>query len=98
MLKKVGVTLVFLLVFVLMLVFARLNPGTVRLDLAFDSFEPSIPVAIIVTFIGGWLFGLVCTLLFAARVVNERRRLRRELRSRESEISSLRSLPLSDAD
>jgi hypothetical protein len=36
--------------------------------------------------------------MFVARLVNERRRLRRELRSRDSEISSLRSLPLSDAD
>ena len=98
MLRKVGVTLLFLLVFALMLIFARLNAGTIELDLAFDSFETSIPVAIIATFVAGWLFGLLCTLLFAARLVNERRRLRRELRSRESEISSLRSLPISDAD
>jgi uncharacterized integral membrane protein len=98
MLKKVGVTLVFLLVFAIMLVFARLNPGSLQLDLAFDTYEASIPVVVIVTFVAGWLFGLLCTLMFVSRLVNERRRLRRELRSRESEITSLRSLPLSDAD
>jgi uncharacterized integral membrane protein len=98
MLKKVGVTLVFLLVFASMLVFARLNPESLQLDLAFATYEVSIPVVVIVTFVTGWLFGLLCTVMFVARLENERRRLRRELRSRDSEISSLRSLPLSDAD
>lgn len=98
MLKKVGVILVFLLVFAMMLVFARLNPGLLQLDVAFATYEASIPVVVIVTFVTGWLFGLLCTVMFVTRLVNDRRRLRRELRSRESEVSSLRSLPLSDAD
>lgn len=98
MLRKVGVTVVFVLVFAIVLVFARLNPGSLRLDLAFDSVEASIPVVVVITFVAGWLFGLFCTLTFVARLVNDRRRLRRELKSRESEISSLRNLPLSDAD
>jgi hypothetical protein len=36
--------------------------------------------------------------LYALRLVNERRILRRALRVSESEVSSLRNLPLSDAD
>jgi hypothetical protein len=36
--------------------------------------------------------------LYALKLVNERRALRRALRISESEVSSLRNLPLSDAD
>jgi len=36
--------------------------------------------------------------LYALRLVHERRALRRALRISESEVSSLRNLPLSDAD
>jgi hypothetical protein len=35
---------------------------------------------------------------FALKLINERRVLRRSLRLTENEVSSLRSLPLSDAD
>jgi uncharacterized integral membrane protein len=98
MLRKIAVTLVFLLVFAVMLVFARLNPGSLEIDLAFARLPTSIPLLVIVTFIAGWLCGLLCTVMLVARLLGERRRLRRELRNTESEISSLRSLPLSDAD
>jgi hypothetical protein len=36
--------------------------------------------------------------MFIFRLINERRRLRRALRNSESEVSSLRNLPLADAD
>jgi hypothetical protein len=36
--------------------------------------------------------------LYALRIASERRNLRRALRISESEVSSLRNLPLSDAD
>jgi uncharacterized integral membrane protein len=98
MLKKIGVTLVFLLVFAIMLAFAKLNPGPVDINLAFTNVEASVPVAVIVAFVTGWIFGLLCTVVFVARLVNERRQLRKALRSTESEVSSLRSLPLTDAD
>jgi len=51
-----------------------------------------------VTFVICWVFGLLCTTVFILRLVNERRQLRRSLRHSESEVSSLRSLPLADAD
>lgn len=98
MLRKIGVTVVFLLVFLTMLLFAKLNPGSITVELAFDSFEASIPLVVIVAFVAGWLFGLLCMVMFVGRLFNERRRLRRELRNTESEVSSLRNLPLDDAD
>lgn len=98
MLKKIGIGLLIAIIFVLTLWFTSNNPGNVRIDLAFGVVDTSIPVAFSVTFILGWAFGLLCTSVFIFRLVNERRRLRRALRNTESEISSLRSLPLADAD
>jgi uncharacterized membrane protein YciS (DUF1049 family) len=98
MLKRIGIVTLVVLVFLLMLWFTNSNPGVVTLDLAFAIVQPSIPMAFSVTFVLGWAFGLLCTGLFILRLVNERRRLRRALRSSETEVSSLRNLPLTDAD
>jgi uncharacterized integral membrane protein len=98
MLRKIGVFLLIAIIFVAMILFTRINPGQVRVDLAFTVVEPSIPMAFSLTFIAGWLFGLLCTVVFILRLLNERRRLRSALRSTESEVSSLRNLPIDDAD
>ncbi len=98
MLKRIGIGFLILLIFLLMLWFTNSNPGVVTLDLAFGTVQPSIPLAFSVTFVIGWAFGLLCTSLFVFRLVNERRRLRRALRNSESEVSSLRNLPLANAD
>jgi uncharacterized membrane protein YciS (DUF1049 family) len=50
------------------------------------------------TFVLGMVFGMLCMTAFVFRLINERRTLRRSLRISESEVSSLRNLPLSDAD
>jgi uncharacterized integral membrane protein len=98
MLKRIGAVLLVLLILGLMLVFTRLNPGTVDIDLAVAKVESSIPLAFTIAFAAGWVFGLVCMAFVIMRLVNERRRLRRALRNTEVEVSSLRNLPLSDAD
>jgi uncharacterized membrane protein YciS (DUF1049 family) len=98
MLKRIGVGVLIIVIFVMMLWFTSNNPGNVEIDLAFGVVQPSIPLAFSVTFVIGWAFGLLCTAIFMFRIINERRRLRRALRNTESEISSLRNLPLADAD
>ncbi len=98
MLKKIGVILLVLVILAVMLVFTRLNPGLIEIDLAFGTIEASIPLAFTIAFAAGWVFGLLCTLAFVARLMNERRRLRKELRSSETELTSLRHRPLADAD
>ena len=98
MLKKIGIGILVILVFAIMLVFTSSNPGFVDLDLFFKTVRPSIPLAFSVTFVLGWAFGLLCTVVFILRLANERRRLRRQLRHAESEITSLRNLPIADAD
>ena len=98
MLKKIGIGILVVVIFGFMLVFTSSNPGLVELDLFFQTVQPSIPLAFSLTFVFGWIFGLLCTVVFILRLVNERRQLRRALRQSESEVSSLRSLPIADAD
>ncbi len=98
MLKRTGIGILILLIFLLMLWFTSSNPGNVPLDLAFGTVQPSISLAFSVIFVIGWAFGLLCMSMFTFRVVNERRRLRRALRNSQSEVSSLRNLPLANAD
>jgi len=98
MLKKAGLIILLLIIFGVMIVFTYLNTGAVDLNLAFVSIKPSISIAFTVTLALGWLFGVASMGIFALRMANERRMLRRALRISESEVSSLRSLPLSDAN
>ena len=96
--KRAGLIILIIILFVVMFTFTALNTGQVDLDLGF--FERSYPIsmAFAATFVFGILFGMLCMTAFVLRLINERRSLRRSLRVSESEVSSLRNLPLSDAD
>ena len=98
MLKKAGLIVLLLLIFGVMIVFTNLNTGQVEVNLAFMSTTKPVSIVLTVTLVIGWLLGILSMGLYALRIANERRTLRRALRISESEISSLRSLPLSDAD
>ncbi len=98
MLKRIGLLILVVAIVVVMVTFTANNTGMVDIDLAFAKVTTSIPLAFTVTFALGWLFGILCLGFFALKLVNERRVLRRSLRMTESEVSSLRNLPLSDAD
>ena len=98
MLKKAGLIILLIMVFGVMVVFSYLNTGDVEVDLAFVSISTSISIAFTVTLVAGWLMGVISMGLYALRLVQDRRALRRALRVSESEVSSLRNLPLSDAD
>jgi len=98
MLKRIGLAILIILIVVIMATFTANNTGMIDIDLAFAKVNTSIPLAFTVAFALGWLFGILCLGFFALKLVNERRILRRSLKITESEVSSLRSLPLSDAD
>jgi len=98
MFKRIALIFVVLFVIVIVFTFTARNPGTIAVDLAFLEVETSIPLAFTVTFALGWLFGVISMGLLAWRLIRERRSLKRSLRASESEVSSLRSLPLTDAD
>ena len=98
MLKRIGLAILILLIVIVMATFTANNTGMVDIDLAFAEVNTSIPLAFTVTFALGWLFGILCLGFYVLKLLNERRVLRRTLRMSESEVSSLRNLPLSDAD
>jgi uncharacterized membrane protein YciS (DUF1049 family) len=98
MLKRIGLAIIIALIVIVMATFTANNTGMIDIDLAFAKVTTSIPLAFTVTFALGWLFGVLCIGFYALKLINERRILRRSLRMTESEVSSLRNLPLSDAD
>ena len=98
MLKRIGLAILIILIAFVMLAFTLGNTGMIDIDLMFTTVTTSIPLAFTVAFALGWLFGILCLGFFALKLVNERRVMRRSLRITESEVSSLRNLPLSDAD
>jgi uncharacterized integral membrane protein len=98
MLKRAGVVILIIVLFVVMFTFTALNTGDVELDLGFLKRSYPVSIAFAATFVLGVIFGMLCMTAFVFRLINERRTLRRTLRVSESEVSSLRNLPLSDAD
>ena len=98
MLKRIGLVILIVLIAIVMLAFTMGNTGMIDIDRMFTSVNTSIPLAFTAAFALGWLFGILCMGFFALKLINERRVLRRSLKLTENEVSSLRSLPLSDAD
>ena len=98
MLKRIGLAVLVVVIVVVMATFTANNTGMIDIDLAFLEVHTSIPLAFTATFAIGWLFGILCMGFYALKLINERRHLRRSLRMSESEVTSLRNLPLSDAD
>ncbi len=98
MLKRIAVIVLVVIIFTAMLVFTYLNKGTVDVNLVLTTVTTSVPVAFTIAFAIGWLFGILCMGVWALRLINDRRNLRRSLKVSESEVTSLRNLPLNDAD
>lgn len=94
------VLLVTLLVLILLgAVFAANNPQAISIDIGWTELQGvSVTMALAVAFAFGWAFGLVCAGAALLKMGADRRRLRRDIRYAESELRSLRSLPLHDAD
>jgi uncharacterized membrane protein YciS (DUF1049 family) len=98
MLKRIGLVVLVIIILVAVISLTALNSGEVELDMAFFSGTYKVTQILVVAFIIGTIFGMLCMTAFVFRLINERRALRRALRMSESEVSSLRNLPLSDAD
>jgi len=98
MLKRAGLITLLIVIFGIMIVFTYLNTGEVEVNLAFMSTTKPVSIVLTVTLVIGWLLGVLSMGIFTLRLAHERRALRRALRISESEVSSLRSLPISDAD
>lgn len=98
MLKRAALLITILLIAIVVFTFVAKNTGVVTIDLAFATATSSIAIVITATFVAGALFGFLCMGSYVLRLMTERRSLRRALRATESEVTSLRHIPLSDAD
>ena len=79
-------------------VFAYSNPQPITVDVGFVRLEQvSLASAFAVVFACGWLFGLLSAGLALWRTAGEKRRLRRDLRYAEAELTTVRALPAADA-
>ncbi len=98
MIRRVLTLVVLVAVVLFAAVFASWNTEVISVDFLFARLELPQSVVIIGALVIGVLVGLLAASLVVLRIVAERRRLRRALRSAEAEISSLRSLPLQNAE
>ncbi len=77
--------------------FAHKNPGTIEIDLIVQQFAPVKSVAFLVTLFLGWLLGIATASLYLLKSVNEKRKLKKNIKMAEVELKNLRSLPMQDA-
>ena len=75
MLKRAGLIILIVALFVVMFTFTALNTGEIELDLGFVKRTWPISVALAGTFVAGMLFGILCMTAFVFRLINERRRI-----------------------
>jgi len=99
LLRKVAFIVLLIVLMLLAAVFAYSNPQPIDVDIGLARIE-QIPMALVfaVVFVCGWLFGLFTTALALWRNASEKRRLRKDLRYAEAELSTLRGLPQQDAN
>lgn len=98
MLKRAALIISIVVLFAVVFTFTALNTGQVELDLGFFKRPYPISVAFAATFVIGVIFGMLSMVAFVLRLIRDRRALRRALEMSQSEVSTLRNLPLSDAD
>jgi uncharacterized integral membrane protein len=77
--------------------FAWLNPGNVTLDLGIGVYDIPVAYAMIAALALGWLFGLALASVWVLKAIGQRRRVERQLRLAEAEITNLRRMPDTDA-
>ena len=98
MLKRISIILVIISIFFLVIYFTSINQNSIRIDFGFVVFEPSVVLGVSLIFILGWIFGLLCSMVYIIKLTNEERKLKSNLKDAQSELSGLRQLPTKDAN
>ena len=98
MLKRISIILVIISIFFLLIYFTSINQNSIRIDFGFVIFESSVVLGVSLIFILGWIFGLLCSMVYIIKLTNEQRNLRDNLKDAQSELSGLRQLPTEDAN
>lgn len=97
MVRSLLLLLAFVLMFLVVVVFALSNPGMLTLDLAFTTVEVKTSIAFAVAVAGGWIWGAISMLAYVAQLWRDRRSLRKQVRLANTELNNLRALPVHDA-
>jgi len=95
--RIIGILLV-LMAIILGISFAVLNAQLVTINYYLGASEAPLALIIVLTLAAGVILGIVGGMFRIARLANENRRLRRELRNVEKEIVNIRSISVEDAD
>jgi hypothetical protein len=74
--------------------FTWLNPGSLKLELAFAEITAPIALAFVTTLAFGWMLGWLSTLGYVLSLLREQRRLRAAARVAERELEALRAAPV----
>jgi uncharacterized integral membrane protein len=97
-LRRVVFAVLLLFFMLLAAVFAYSNPTPIDIDLGVIRLE-QVPMALAFTvvFACGWVFGLLSVGFALLQTAREKRRLQKDLTYAESELTTLRRLPVQDA-
>jgi uncharacterized membrane protein YciS (DUF1049 family) len=97
-LRRLAFTLLLIVLVLLAAVFAYSNPQPIDIEIGFARLDQvSMAAAFTVVFALGWLFGLLSTGLTLWRAASEKRRLRKDLRYAEAQLTTFRGAKLQDA-
>lgn len=91
------IALAFILVLVIGIGFAALNAAPVTLDYFLGRIDTTLPWVLLVTLVGGFVLGLIVAGFALLGARRDSRRLRRQLRALEAEVTNLRKLPIRNA-
>lgn len=80
MIKRIFTAVLFIVALAVAVLFTAMNPGEIELDLGFSVLHVPLGLAFILAIALGWLLGILSAVPRLARLTNQRRRLRGELR------------------
>tara|TARA_B100000959_G_scaffold210077_2_gene220643 strand:+ start:3589 stop:3885 length:297 start_codon:yes stop_codon:yes gene_type:complete len=98
MIKKILFITFVIIIFVFMLLFNNNNSDLISIDLEFIKITTTSSIMFVVIFVIGWALGILSSLFYVIKLLNQRRVLRSELKNSVNENSILKNKPLQDAD
>lgn len=91
------VALIFVIVLVAGIGFTALNAVPVSLDYFLGTVTTTLPWVLLFTLLAGFTLGLLIASIAWLGARRDQRRLRKQLRALETEVTNLRHLPIRDA-
>tara|TARA_B100001063_G_scaffold245148_1_gene279940 strand:+ start:1463 stop:1759 length:297 start_codon:yes stop_codon:yes gene_type:complete len=98
MIKKVINTVFILAIFVIAVWFSYLNTDDISINLSFMQVSSKASIIFSIIFISGWLFGILCSLFYVIKILNQKRIIKSDLDQKIEELNTHRTSPLKDAN